>query len=91
MKAINLKDKINNYNERPDLSIPKAHLNSICQFKQKDQTCRYICLLSTGYICCKKTELKNYFDMLVKEGKMIALGDNCEGLGNEAQNFKEKS
>jgi len=83
MKAINLKDKIDKYCNRQDLKIPKAHLETVCKIRQKKDTCKYICLLPDGYICVKKTDIKEAIDEAAKEKRIIALGDNCEGLGNE--------
>lgn len=65
-----------------DRKIPKAHLNTVCKLHCGKQTCRYIALGVKGFICLKRTKAKPVFDNLVNEGKMVAQGDNCEGLGS---------
>jgi len=62
--------------------IPKAHLQTVCKIEQKEKTCRYIALSRIGYICMKKSPIKQKLDEMVKEKNMIALADNCEGLGD---------
>ena len=62
--------------------IPKAHLNSVCKIEQGEETCRYIALSQIGHVCMKKSPAKEKLDDLVKEDKMKARSDNCEGLGD---------
>ena len=61
--------------------ISKAHLQAVCQIEQKEKTCRYVALSKIGYVCMKKSPVKEKLDEMVKEKNMIALADNCEGLG----------
>jgi len=81
MQAVNLngdlEDSFSDNNK-----IPKAHLNSVCQFKKGEKTCRYICLTSSGYFCVKKSKMKSMLDERVKKNQMSAKGDNCEGLNS---------
>ena len=81
MQAIDIKGKLGEYLLDKQRSIPKAHLNSVCKFKQGKKTCRYISLTVNGYVCVKKTPMRAALDQRVKEKKMNAEGDNCEGLG----------
>ena len=61
--------------------ISKAHLDAVCKIEQKEKTCRYIGLSKIGYVCMKKSPVKDKLDEMVKERNMIARSDNCEGLG----------
>ena len=81
MQAIDLNGDLNEYLFDEQRKINKAHLKSVCKFKHGDKTCRYICLCVNGYVCVKKTKMKNALDENVKKNKMSAKGDNCEGLG----------
>ena len=83
MQAVDLSGDLNDYLFDEDRQIPKAHLNSVCLFKQGEKTCRYICLTPKGFVCVKKTPMKNTLDARVHDGDMEAKSDNCEGLGKE--------
>jgi len=72
--------------------IPESHLQSVCKIYNGNLTCRYICLGLNGFICMKKSPAKGELDrkvilsingLIPLSEKMKALGDNCEGLGNE--------
>ena len=82
MKAIDTNEIINKYFNDPTRKIPQAHLNSVCMYHKKEETCRYICLTVSGFCCVKKTPMKNSLDQMVLEDKMSAKADNCEGLGD---------
>ena len=81
MKAIDLKEKSDCLNDN-SRTIPHAHLISVCKRYQKEKTCRYICLSQNGFACAKKTYIREVIDQLVKDDKMTAKSDNCEGLGD---------
>jgi len=81
MQAIDLQGAMNEYLLDEKRKIPKAHLHTICKFKQSQKTCRYICLTVNGYVCVKKTPMKKVLDERYIEKKMKAISDNCEGLG----------
>lgn len=59
--------------------IPKSHLNNVCKIGCGPKTCRYLILGSKGFVCCKGGHLKENMDKLVKEKKIRAKGDNCNG------------
>jgi hypothetical protein len=69
--------------------VPDAHRFNVCKYKQGKSTCRYLSLSINGYVCVKKTPIKQMLDLRVKEKKMSAQGDNCEGLGKIIQSFSE--
>lgn len=81
MQAVDLNGDMNDFFTDEKRKIPKAHLNSICQFKQGKQACRYIALTVSGFSCVKKTLMKDMLDKKVQDEEMKARGDNCEGLG----------
>tara|TARA_Y100000034_G_C6888167_1_gene408119 strand:- start:1471 stop:1839 length:369 start_codon:yes stop_codon:yes gene_type:complete len=68
-----------------DRKIPRAHLDSVCKFGHKSETCRYITLTLDGYVCVKKTGAKLTIDKKVADGDWLSKGDNCEGLGRGKQ------
>ena len=82
MYAVDFNDQLNEYLLDDKRKIPKAHLNAVCKIEQKEETCRYISLSKIGYVCMKKSPAKVKLDQLVKEKKMTAQADNCEGLGD---------
>lgn len=82
MQAVDHNGEMNDYFNDENRVIPKAHLSSVCKIKQGNKTCRYISLSpKLGFICVKNTPMKNMLDNRVKENKMNAISDNCEGLG----------
>ena len=81
MYSVDFKDELNDYLLDENRKITKAHLESVCKIYQKDKTCKYISLSVNGYVCMKKSPMKDKLDELSKEKKMIAQSDNCEGLG----------
>ncbi len=82
MQAVDHDGAMNDYLTDERRKIPDAHLHSVCKLKQGAKTCRYIGLVpSLGFVCAKKTPMKTMLDERAIEGKMKAVGDNCEGLG----------
>ena len=82
MQAVDHDGAMNDYLTDEKRKIPEAHLHSICKLKQGCKTCRYIGLVpKLGFVCAKKTPMKDMLDSRVSEGKMKAIADNCEGLG----------
>lgn len=81
MQAIDLNGDLGEYLLDENRKINNTHLNSVCLFKQGSKTCRYISLTVQGYVCMKKSPIKKVLDQKVKENKMKAKGDNCEGFG----------
>jgi len=81
MPAFEYDKKLANYLLDESRKIPKSHLHSVCQFKCGHRTCRYISLSLIGYVCVKKTPIKQMLDNMNKEEKLSAQSDNCEGLG----------
>jgi hypothetical protein len=52
----------------------------ICGLGLGKECCSYLGRGSEGFICLKHGELRGEIDARRTEGKMIAMGDNCEGL-----------
>ncbi len=82
MYAVDFNDQLNEYLLDEKRKIPKAHLDVVCKIEQKEKTCRYIALSKIGHVCMKKSPAKLKLNQLVKENKMTAQADNCEGLGD---------
>jgi hypothetical protein len=82
MQAVDLRGDLNDYLFDPERQIPKAHLSAICKIKKGELTCRYISLGIKGYVCMKKSPMKQTLDQKVIEQTIGARGDNCEGLGS---------
>jgi hypothetical protein len=81
MQSVDLRGDYTEYFLDETKKIPQKYLDSVCQYKQAEKTCRYICLSVKGYICVKKTPIKEMLDDRVKNNSMKAVGDNCAGLG----------
>ena len=81
MYGIDFNNQLGEYLLDEKRKIPKAHLAAVCKIEQKEKTCRYIALSKIGHVCMKKSPAKLKLNQLVKENKMIAHADNCEGLG----------
>ena len=61
--------------------ISQEKLDNCCKNKSCESFCRYIMFMPiVGYFCAKNTRLKEMIDKKVEERKMIAKGDNCDGL-----------
>ena len=60
--------------------ITKEKLANICLMNNDDKTCRYIMMGEDGYVCVKNSKLQQFIDRRVSEDKMIAKGNNCEGI-----------
>lgn len=73
---------VNQYLNDESLKIPKAHLEKVCQYQQKN-ACKYIALIAMGFVCCKNTPLKEKIDEMVEQGYIKANNDNCEGFGEK--------
>lgn len=60
-------------------SIPDGHVARVCQ-PGTYQTCRYLCMGSTGWECIKSDPgFKQLIDDRVEAGQMNATKDNCDG------------
>jgi len=81
MQTIDLHGNLDKYLFDKKRKIPKIHLESICKYTQGKKTCRYIMLGAKGFVCMKKSLVRTTLDDMVKNNKIIAQGDNCEGLG----------
>ena len=64
-----------------DKKLSESQKNELCKIRQGEKTCRYIMLGPQGYVCMKNTKIKKSIDNLCNDGQMIAIGDNCGGLG----------
>tara|TARA_Y100000310_G_scaffold341482_1_gene440761 strand:- start:2848 stop:3093 length:246 start_codon:yes stop_codon:yes gene_type:complete len=80
MQAVDLQGKLNEYFSDDDKQIPVAHLKGVCKYGKKE-ACRYMFLYKGKFSCMKKTPMKSSVDSMVKDKRMQAFGDNCEGLG----------
>ena len=85
MFYVDSEDQLNDYFLDPNRRIPKAHLQSVCKFRQEG-CCRYISRIIIGdgpYVCMKKSPAKEQIDGWAKTDGFSAKADNCEGLGDE--------
>jgi len=57
-------------------------LENLCKMSQGEGTCRYIIFGSRGFICAKGSEFQKIIDEREDNNKMVARGDNCEGIKN---------
>ena len=85
MQALDTSGQMGEYLLDEKRKISKTHLYNVCRYKQGENTCRYISLTPQGYVCVKNSPMKKMLDERVKEDKMKAKGDNCEGLGKWRQ------
>ncbi len=91
MYSIDFKNQLNDYLLDENRKIPKAHLDSVCKIYKKHETCRYLSLSTIGYVCMKKSPIKDKLDELARTKKMVARADNCEGLGNIIEKNEKKN
>ena len=82
MYSIDFNNELNEYLLDEKRKIPKAHLDSVCLIYQQDKTCRYISLSSIGFVCMKKSPVKDKLTEMARDKRLTSKGDNCEGLGN---------
>jgi len=81
MYGVDFNNQLCDYLLDENRKIPKAHLEGICKIDKQKETCRYIALSKIGYVCMKKSPVKNKLDELANDGNISAQSDNCEGLG----------
>lgn len=82
MQSVDLRGEFNDIFFEPERKISQVHLDTVCKFGHKSETCRYIGLGPNGFVCAKHTRLKPVLDERVKKELMIARGDNCDGFGS---------
>ena len=84
MIGIGIEDESNlmDYLKDKGRKIPNAHLKSVCEYANKEKTCRYIMKYKEQFYCIKKTPIKKMLDEGSSKNMMIAKADNCEGLGS---------
>ena len=80
MKAIDTRDKLDKQIRNKDFSISKKKLYNVCKIYKSGETCRYIMLTTDGYICVKHLPIADVMDRMVKNGQLIANGNNCDGI-----------
>ena len=83
MFSIDFNNELNDYLQDEERKIPKAHLNSVCLIYQKEKTCCYVSLSPIGFVCMKNSPIQDKLKELVRDDKLTAKGDNCEGLGEK--------
>lgn len=89
MYSVDFNNQLGEYLLDKKRKISKVHLQTVCKIEQQEKTCRYISLSEIGYVCMKKSPVKEKLDKMVREKNMIAQADNCEGLGeNNVKNKK---
>jgi len=81
MQVINLRGDFEEYLLDDNCKIPQAHLHSICKYGCGKNACRYVFLIDKGFVCVKKSPIKQMLDERVKKEEANDRGDNCEGLG----------
>lgn len=80
IKAIELKKKIKEELSDKKRVIIKERLIDTCLIGKAEKTCRYIFRSNEGYVCAKNSLIQLSIDEFVKNKKMVASGDNCNGL-----------
>jgi len=81
MISVDFNNELNKYLHDKKRKIPKAHLESVCLLYKGEKACRYISLVSDGFICVKHTSIKDKLTEMANNNKMTAKSDNCEGFG----------
>jgi hypothetical protein len=62
-------------------SVSDDKAKTDCKPGRGTETCRYLLMgAGTGWFCGKHTTLAPVLDRRVEQKKMIAAGDNCEGV-----------
>lgn len=89
MKAIDTRGNLDDC-WSDDKRISKECLSKTCLIYKKEKTCKYIILVNSDYFCGKNTSMRDVFDKLASENKMLSKADNCEGLGIPHEKQKEK-
>ncbi len=64
---------------QPHTRVPDDKLHAVCKIGQIE-CCRYLTVGGAGFACEKHTSLRSLLDARVADGKMRAIGDNCEGI-----------
>ena len=81
MKAVDTRGNLDIYWEDKSRKISSDILSNVCLIYKKEKTCKYIILVGSDYFCGKHTPMREVFDKLSLENKMLSKADNCEGLG----------
>lgn len=88
MYGVDFQGIYNKYVLDKSRKINDTHLKNVCCVNTK-KSCKYISLSVSGFICVKKTPLKEVLDKLSLEGKIRSKCDNCEGLGKYEEEHQE--
>lgn len=89
MKAIDTRGNLDDH-WKDDKKISNDVLSKTCLIYQKEKTCKYIILVGSDYFCGKNTSMREVFDKLALENKMLSKADNCDGLGTIYEKEKTK-
>ena len=92
MKAIDIKNNLNEYLLDKDRHISNEKIKSSCLIGNGERTCRYMMMTGkNGFVCAKRTPMSKILDNLVNENKITAKGNNCEGLGLPYEKEKKET
>lgn len=91
MQGVDHRGKLNEFVLDPRRKVTNAHRKSVCKIEQGKDTCKYLGLTAGGFFCAKHTPMRLVLDKNASEGKMKALGDNCEGVGPHPEKDKHGS
>jgi CTP-dependent riboflavin kinase len=83
MFGIQINKSIEDLLRDQDRKIPQDHLKEVCKIRKGEKACRYIMLGEKGFMCAKRTKIKDAIDIMCAKGQMTAKGNNCKGLGEE--------
>lgn len=61
-------------------ALTESHVKDVCRPGTGTETCRYLLLGAGGWVCGKHTVLAVTLDDRVREGTIVARGDNCAGM-----------
>jgi len=73
-------------------TIHKEHVVNVCKLGCGEEVCAYLALTGDGWACLKVTSMRGLIDQRVRDGEMVAKGNNCEGISDEPpDNNQEKT
>ena len=81
MECIDTRGQWNHILKDSARKITQEKLEKTCSMHNGEKTCRYIMMGEEGYVCVKNSKLQELLDQRFSENKMIAKGNNCEGMG----------
>ena len=69
--------------DEPPATKLGAYVDRVCKLGMGQSCCRYLAAGPSGLECLKLTPLKRAIDERFAAGRMVASGDNCDGLTSD--------